>query len=152
MNGQGTPKLVKKMGRLVAKTGGIVKFDLKAFSEPVHRALCGVTNKSILQNFALLAETLPFENQLYPPLMATTLLVPHYVDEFEVGQIAHFLKDLDRPSIEYSLLIFHPDHLMTDLPVTPLDQVQRCFDIVKKVLGKRPHIGNLGLLQGQLRL
>jgi pyruvate formate lyase activating enzyme len=84
--------------------------------------------------------------------MATTLLVPHYIDEFEVTKIARFLKDLNKPSIEYSLLIFHPRHLMQDLPFTPLDQAQRCYDAVKRVLGKPPHIGNIGLLKGRLRL
>jgi pyruvate formate lyase activating enzyme len=100
----------------------------------------------------MLAENFEFENKDYPSLMATTLLVPHYVDEFEVGQIARFLKELNEPAIEYSLLVFHPRHLMKDLPVTPLRQVQRCYDAVKRELGKPPNVGNLGLLAGTLKL
>ena len=152
MNGQGNPTLMKKMGKLVEGSGGIIKFDLKAFSEPVYTALSGVSKKACYDNFTMLANTLSFEDKDYPPLMATTLLVPHYVDEFEVTQIARFLKKLNKPSIEYSLLIFHPRHLMRDLPVTPLDQAQRCYDAVKRELGKSPHIGNIGLLRGRLRL
>jgi pyruvate formate lyase activating enzyme len=150
MNGYGNPSLIKKMGTQAAESGGIIKFDLKAFSSPLHRALCGVSNEEILSNFSLLAETLPFDEMEYPPLMATTLLVPYYIDETEVAQIARFIKELNQPSIEYSLLIFHPDHLMRDLPVTPIEQAQRCYDAAKKELGKPPHIGNLRLLGGKI--
>ncbi len=152
MNGHGNPRLMKKMGRLVEAVGGIIKFDLKAFSDPIYQALSGVPKKPSFDNFKMLADLLTFEEREYPSLMATTLLVPHYVDENEVTQIAQFLKELNQPSIEYSLLIFHPHHLMKDLPPTPLDQVQRCYDAVKRELGKSPHIGNLHLLAGRLRL
>lgn len=152
MNGHGNPSLMKKMGKLAEESGGIIKFDLKAFSEPIYRALSGVPKRASYDNFKMLAETLSFDDRDYPPLMATTLLVPYYVDESEVTQIAKFLKNLNQPSIEYSLLIFHPRHLMSDLPVTPLKQAQRCYDAVKQELNKPPHVGNLGLLTGQLRL
>jgi pyruvate formate lyase activating enzyme len=152
MNGHGNPSLMKKMGSLVERSGGIIKFDLKAYSEPIYHALCGVSKHPSFENFTMLADNLEFENRDYPPLMATTLLVPHYIDEYEVGQIARFIKELNEPTIEYSLLVFHPRHLMKDLPATPLQQVQRCYDVVKKVLGKPPHVGNLGLLAGRLKL
>jgi len=151
MNGHGTPALMKRMANLVADTGGIIKFDLKAYTETVNRALCGVSNRMVLKNFAMLAEILPFDERDYPQLMATTLLVPYYVDEYEVEQIAKFISSLGRPNIEYSLLVFHPDHLMADLPVTPIEQAQRCYDAAKRHLDK-VHVGNLGLLGGCLRL
>lgn len=151
MNGHGSSSLMRKMGFLAEESGGIIKFDLKAYSEQLHRALCGVSNQTILKNFAMLADSLSFKNKYYPPLMATTLLVPYYVDEIEVAQIARFIRNLN-PSIEYSLLIFHPDHLMRDLPATPLKQVQRCYDAAKRELGRPVHVGNLHLLAGKLRL
>jgi pyruvate formate lyase activating enzyme len=151
MNGNANPILMKKAGLLAAESGGIIKFDLKAYSPSINRALCGVSNEPTFKNFTMLAETLPFEGRSHSPLMATTLLVPHYIDEQEVKQIAKFIKELNQPAIEYSLLIFHPQHLMRDLPVTPLAQAQRCYDAAKKYLDK-VHIGNLGLLGGKLRL
>jgi pyruvate formate lyase activating enzyme len=151
MNGNAKHSLMRKAGLLVAESGGIVKFDLKAYSPSLNRALCGVSNETTFKNFTMLVETLPFENRSHTPLMATTLLVPYYVDEYEVSQIAKFIKELNQPSIEYSLLIFHPQHLMRDLPVTPLEQAQRCYDTAKEHLDK-VHIGNLGLLGGRLRL
>lgn len=151
MNGNAKPSLMRKAGLLSAESGGIIKFDLKTHSPSLNRALCGVSNEMVLKNFTMLADTLPFETRSYTPLMATTLLVPHYVDDFEVAQISKFIKELNQPSIEYSLLIFHPQHLMRDLPVTPLAQAQRCYDAAKEHLDK-VHIGNLGLLGGRLRL
>ncbi|MCJ7456561.1 radical SAM protein, partial [Candidatus Bathyarchaeota archaeon] len=79
-----------------------------------------------------------------PLLTATTLLVPGYVDVLEVEKIAIFLADLDR-KIPYSLLVFHPDFMMSDLPVTPYRQVQDCYRAAKKHLAS-VNIGNLATL------
>jgi len=68
-----------------------------------------------------------------------------------VEKISKFMKELNQPSIEYSLLIFHPQHLMRDLPITPLAQAQRCYDAAKEHLEK-VNVGNLGLLGGRLCL
>jgi pyruvate formate lyase activating enzyme len=77
-------------------------------------------------------------------LTATTLLVPGYVDAYEVKAIAEFIADLD-PSIPYSLLIFHPHFHMMDLPVTPIRQVIECYKAARRHL-KRVHVGNLHLI------
>ena len=151
LNGNANPAMLKKAATLAVETGGILKFDLKAYSDPLNRALSGVSNRASLRNFAMLADSLPFDDSTYPPLMATTLLVPYYVDENEVAAIAQFLENLNRPTLEYSLLVFYPKHLMADLPVTPLRQVQRCYDAAKQHM-KRVHVGNQGLLRGRLSL
>ncbi|HID17306.1 TPA: radical SAM protein, partial [Candidatus Bathyarchaeota archaeon] len=79
-----------------------------------------------------------------PVLTATTLLVPGYVDELEVKRIAEFIASLN-PEIPYSLLVFHPDFAMRDLPVTPKEQAFKCYRTAKKFL-KNVNIGNLHLL------
>jgi pyruvate-formate lyase-activating enzyme len=33
------------------ESGGCTEFDLKAWSEPVHLALCGVSNERAMRNF-----------------------------------------------------------------------------------------------------
>jgi pyruvate formate lyase activating enzyme len=50
-NGSMNESLLKQMLLLSLRTGGIVKFDLKAWDEGAHLALTGVTNKRTLQNF-----------------------------------------------------------------------------------------------------
>jgi pyruvate formate lyase activating enzyme len=77
-------------------------------------------------------------------LGATTLLVPHYVDEEEVSSIAKFIAELD-DTIPYNLLVFHPDFMMRDLPITPERQVLNCYKAAKKYL-RRVTVSNLHLL------
>jgi len=52
---------------------------------------------------------------LSPPVIASTLLVPGYVDADEVGRIADFIAKLN-PAIPYVLLGFAPQFLFPDLP------------------------------------
>jgi len=143
-NGCGNPKLVEEACRLSLVSGGIVKFDLKAFSRELSYALSGVDNREAYRNFEHLYYKFYSDRVEVPLLMATTLLVPGYVDEYEVESIARFLADLN-PDIPYSLLVFHPDYAMRDLPVTPPKHVRRCYEVASKHL-RRVHIGNLTLL------
>jgi pyruvate formate lyase activating enzyme len=77
-------------------------------------------------------------------LTATTLLVPGYVDATEISQIARFISGLN-PEIPYSLLLFHPDFYMSDLPYTPRRQLDSCLEAARKYL-KNVHVGNIQLL------
>jgi pyruvate formate lyase activating enzyme len=139
-NGSGHPALVRKAAELASASGGTVKFDLKTSRSRLSLALCGVENRRTYENFSLLARLFPREDLL----TATTLLVPYYVDAKEIGEIARFIARQDR-NIPYSLLIFHPDYLMTDLPVTPRAQAEACFKEARRYLSK-VNMGNLQLL------
>ena len=144
-NGCGNPLLVKRAAELAYKSGGNIKFDLKCWSEELSEALCGVSNRAAFDNLRMVAEEFK-PLRVSPPLItATTLLVPGYVDEYEVEQISSFLADID-PQIPYSLLVFHPDYLLTDLPVTSATQVERCFQAARRHL-KRVNVGNIELLR-----
>ncbi len=140
-NGCGHPALVQKAAELSARSGGTVKFDLKAFHPHIAHALCGVPNRRALENFQRVHAQFPQSDVL----TATTLLVPFYTDKTEVEQIARFIADCS-PDIPYSLLIFHPDFYLKDLPVTPRRQVEECYRVARKYL-KRVNIGNEHLLQ-----
>lgn len=142
-NGIGNENLVRKIADLVLKSRGIIKFDLKAFDENLSFALSGVSNKKAYENFEMIAkEFLPKAN--YPLLTATTLLVPGYVDKFEVEKIAKFVASLDR-KIPYSLLVFFPAFYMEDLPITPKDWALECLEVAKKYL-ENVNLGNKHLL------
>jgi pyruvate formate lyase activating enzyme len=132
------------MADLSLESGGLIKFDLKAWHDSIHHALCGVTNKQTLENFKVLSEL--GKRRPEPPfLIASTLLVPGYVDEVEVAGIAGFLAELN-PEIPYSLLAFYPHFYLQDLPSTSRNHALRCREIAKKAGLKRVHIGNLHLL------
>jgi pyruvate formate lyase activating enzyme len=143
-NGCGNPKLVRRAAKLSLESGGNIKFDLKCIDENLSLALSGVSNKRAYENFEMVAREFYEQRSSIPLLTATTLLVPGYVDALEVEGIASFIADLN-PEIPYSLLVFHPDFLMSDLPVTPKNQVKECYKTAKRHL-KQVHIGNIGLL------
>ncbi len=143
-NGAGNPALVRQAAELSLESGGIVKFDLKCWDENLALALCGVSTRPSFDNFRLLAEEF-LPRARHPLLTATTLLVPGYVDEEEVGEIAEFIASFS-PDIPYSLLVFHPAYCLADLPTTPLDQVIRCYRAVVEAGLRRVHVGNLHLL------
>jgi len=143
-NGSMHPALLRQMAELSLNSGGCIKFDLKAWSEPIYIALCGVSNKRTLDNFRLLAGYI--KRRPSPPLLvASTLLVPGYVGKEEVAGIAGFISSLD-PDIPYALLAFHPDFLMTDLPVTSKQQAMECLEAARVAGLSRVRLGNIHLL------
>ena len=132
------------MANLSLESGGCIKFDLKAWDEGIHHALCGVTNKKTLENFKVLSEMVSHRPEP-PMLIASTLLVPGYVDEAEVAGIAGFIAELN-PEIPYSLLAFYPHFYLQDLPTTSRSHALRCKEIAEQAGLKRVHLGNLHLL------
>ncbi|MFQ5799249.1 MAG: radical SAM protein [Bacteroidota bacterium] len=144
-NGSMSPELLDKMMSLSLESGGCVKFDLKATDKNIHRALCGVDNSRTLENFAATAKRIA-ERPEPPPLVASTLLVPGYIDAQEVKAIASFIAELD-PNIPYALLGFHGDFLMTDLPPTSWKQAESSLAAAKAVGLKRVRLGNVHTLR-----
>jgi pyruvate formate lyase activating enzyme len=144
-NGDGHPKLVEKLAEIVYKSGGNIKFDFKAWNQNLHQALTGRKNSNVLNNIKLVYEKLEKNNDRNVPMLGiSTLLVPYYLDKSEIENISKFVARLD-PEIPYSLLIFHPDFKMKDLPITPLKQVREAYITAEKVLNN-VRVGNLHLL------
>ncbi|MDI6868705.1 MAG: radical SAM protein [Coprothermobacterota bacterium] len=143
-NGSMNPKILLRMAELSLETGGCIKFDLKTYSENLHFALCGVSNRRTLENFALLARMSRLRPDL-PLLIASTLLIPGYVDGEEVEKIASFIASLN-PDIPYSLLAFYPQFRMEDLPTTSRRQAEEAMEAAKKAGLRNVHLGNVHLL------
>jgi pyruvate formate lyase activating enzyme len=143
-NGSVREPFLSMMAKLSLKSGGCIKFDLKAWDEGIHRALCGVTNRQTFKNFQTLSKWTAQRPE--PPLLiASTLLVPGYVDESEVGKIAAFIASLN-PDIPYSLLAFYPQFYLNDLPTTSKSHALRCKASAEKAGLKNVRIGNVQLL------
>ena len=143
-NGSMHPELLDEMMELALNSGGCVKFDLKAWNPYLHMALTGVTNQRTLDNFARAAKTIE-RRSTPPPLIASSLLIPGYIDEKEISAMAKFIADLN-PEIPYSLLAFHPQFYMSDLPVTSKQLAIRCYQAAQDAGLKRVRIGNVHLL------
>ena len=138
MSSQNVHLIVNKL--LSFESGGCVKFDLKAYDENVHLALTGVTNRRTLENFRRLA-ALSIKRPDPPFLIASTLLVPGYVDEIEISNLSRFIAELN-PAIPYTLLGYYPHFYMTDLPRASWKHAQRCVGICREAGLLRVKLGN----------
>jgi pyruvate formate lyase activating enzyme len=143
-NGSVHPRLLDRAVELSLRSGGCIKFDLKAFDENLHLALTGVSNQRTLQNFGRVARRIS-ERPDPPLLVAATLLVPGYVTAEEVGRIARFIADLD-PSIPYALLGFHPHFFVPDLPRTSVRHAREAEAAARAAGLTRVRLGNRHLL------
>jgi len=144
-NGSMHPSLLRQAAAIALDSGGCIKIDLKAWDEGLHLALCGVSNRRTLENFRLLAEYARARPS--PPLLvASTLLVPGFVDRQEVSRLAGFIASVD-PDIPYSLLAFAPQFMMSDLPTTSRRHAEECLAEAKARGLKRVRIGNVNLLR-----
>jgi pyruvate formate lyase activating enzyme len=143
-NGAMQEPYLSMMSEVTLKSGGSIKFDLKAWDEGLHKALCGVSNRKTLDNFRALSKLLP-ERPDPPFLIASTLLVPGYVDEQEIHSIAQYIAGLD-PTIPYSLLAFYPSFYLRDLPTTSQTHALRCEAVARGAGLERVHVGNIHLL------
>jgi pyruvate formate lyase activating enzyme len=143
-NGCGSSSLVRKAAKLSLESGGNIKFDLKAATPSLSLALSGVDNAKAFENFKIIAKEFYDKRPDIPVLMASTLLVPDYVNAVEVEQIAQFIAEIN-PDIPYSLLAFYPHFEMKDLPPTSQAHASKCYQVAKKYLN-RVHVGNLHIL------
>jgi pyruvate formate lyase activating enzyme len=144
-NGSMHEGLLDEMILLSLKSGGCIKFDLKAWDENLHIALTGITNKRTIHNFSRVGEKIGLR-PVPPLLIASTLLVPGYIDEDEIRSLAGFVASIS-PDIPYSLLAFHPHFYMSDMPVTQKSMAQKCLGAAREAGLRNVRIGNLHLLK-----
>lgn len=143
-NGMMAGKYLDQAVELSLKTGGCIKFDLKAFDDHLNRALTGISNRPVLENFSRAAGRFQ-ERSGNPLVIASTLLVPGYIEKDEVFQIAKFIAGIN-PDIPYSLLAFAPQFYMSDMPFTPARQAKEAEEAAYEAGLRNVHIGNRHLL------
>ena len=143
-NGTSHPKLLDAAVQRCLDTGGCIKFDLKAFDEGLHIALTGISNRRTLENFARAAQR-HHERPHLPLVVASTLLVPGYVDADQVGKLARFIAALN-PQIPYALLAFAPHFYMADLPCTSVRHAEEAEAAARAAGLVNLRVGNRHLL------
>lgn len=143
-SGTARPTVLDHAVGLSLETGGCIKFDVKAFSEPLARALTGASNATVLDNFRRAARRI--RERPDPPLVvASTLLVLGYVEAAEVGRIARFIASID-PEIPYVLLAFAPHFVLGDLPPTSARLASEALAAARAEGLIRVRLGNVHLL------
>jgi pyruvate formate lyase activating enzyme len=138
------PKLLQRAMQYAMDSSGCIKFDLKAFDPSLHLALTGVSNQRTLENFARVGECFKERPEL-PQVIASTLLVPGYIEADEVSKIASYIASIN-PDIPYSLLAFAPNFFMSDLPCTSISQAIAAQEAARQAGLTNVHIGNRHLL------
>ena len=143
-NGSVDGRYLERMAKLSLDSGGCIKFDLKAWTESVHIGLTGVTNERTLANFRYCAGMV--KKRPEPPfLIASTLLVPGYVDTDEVARTAEFIASLD-PDIPYALLAFHPQFYFDDVRPTSRREAEEALGAARGAGLRNVRLGNIHLL------
>lgn len=143
-DGAVNPGLLDRMVDLSLKSGGCIKFDLKAWDDNLHKAMTGVTNRRTLENFRRAGGRIK-ERPVPPLVIASTLIVPGYIDEDEVRNIARFISSIS-PDIPYSLLAFYPHFYMSDMPLTSRVVAERCLKAAHDEGVRNVRLGNVHLL------
>lgn len=143
-NGMAHPKLLDAAVRYAFDTGGCIKFDLKSFDEEIHLALSGVSNRRTLKNFAR-AGCRYAERPEIPLVIASTLLVPGYIEAGQVSKIAHFIASVN-PDIPYALLGFAPNFYMSDITCTSSHQAEAAHAAAVDAGLTNVRVGNRHLL------
>jgi pyruvate formate lyase activating enzyme len=143
-NGYWTKEFALQATNLSFASGGNIKVDLKTWDENLNTALCGVSNRPSLDRFKMIGERFYRKRADLPILTASTLLIPGYIDEEEVTNLARFIAQTD-PRIPYTLLAFYPQYTLTDLPTTSRELAHTCLDAAQQHL-RNVRIGNPHLL------
>jgi len=145
-NGSMNRRYFKRIAELSYESGGCVKIDLKAWNATLSKALCGTDNSWTLNNFRWLADyQRGLKDRGIPLLIASTLMIPGYVEKEEVSQIAGFIASLD-DRIPYSLLAFSPNFEMKDLPLVNERIATECVDAAKDAGLRNVRLGNAHLI------
>ena len=145
-NGSMNRRYMREMADLSYASGGCIKIDLKTWNTRLNRALCGTDNRWTLNNFRWLADySARREDRGVPLVVASTLMIPGYIEEEEVTELAGFIASLDC-GIPYSLLAFSPAFQMMDLPGTSEAEAEACLKAAKAAGLKRVRLGNAHLV------
>jgi pyruvate formate lyase activating enzyme len=143
-NGMMHPRLLDVAVQYSLDSGGCVKFDLKAFDDELHLTLTSVSNRRTLENFVRAARRFGERLELLL-VVASTLLVPGYVEPEQVGKIASFIASIDA-RIPYALLAFAPNFYLHDLPFTSTNHALKAEAAARAAGLLNVRIGNRHLL------
>ncbi len=137
-NGQVNMELFRKAIELSKVSGGIVKIDIKAGTPQMYKALTDGDFEIVKRAIQEVARHFK-ERPEVPLLNVSLLVVPGYIDEIEVEAMCKFLNEVC-PEAPVSLLAFHPDYMMTDLPPTS----RRHMDVVVRIVKEYGFVYNVG--------
>ncbi|MBI4999328.1 AmmeMemoRadiSam system radical SAM enzyme, partial [Candidatus Gottesmanbacteria bacterium] len=131
-NGYQTPETIKEMAKFV----DAANIDLKSFSDEFYQKICGARLAPVLEAIKLM-----YKAGIW--LEITTLVVPGQNDsEKELNQIAKFIAKVDK-NIPWHISRFHPEYKMLDAEPTPIETLEKAYQIGKKAGLNYVYLGNV---------
>jgi len=127
------PKPLEKLCEVI----DAANVDLKGFDDSVYRKLNSGKLQPILETLKILKKRgVWFE--------ITNLIVPTYTDNLDtIRRMCDWLVDNLGPDYPIHFSRFHPDHLLTDLPWTPLETLVKARGVAIRAGLRYPYIGNV---------
>jgi len=111
--------------------------DLKGFDDAVYGKLNSGRLQPILDTLKVVKD-----NGVWFEI--TNLIVPTYTDDLGViRKMCDWLVDNIGPDYPIHFSRFHPNHLLTDLPWTPIETLVKARDIAGRAGLRYPYIGNV---------
>jgi pyruvate formate lyase activating enzyme len=114
-----------------------IKIDLKGFSEDFYRKVCSAELGPVLRSIKQVAGSgthLEIVNLVVPTLNDSEYLLTELV-KWVVGELG--------PDVPVHFTRFHPDYKLLNLPPTPVDTLERAYDIARTKGMHYPYVGNV---------
>jgi pyruvate formate lyase activating enzyme len=135
-NGYDTPESVAMMGEFL----DCITVDFKGSAEPEFtRKYIGVPNpKPIFDTLIEIRDKTKIHTEI------TDLIVPQVGDSLEhAKKLSKFLYDNFGPEMPIHFLRFHPDYKMMEFPPTPVETLEKHYEIAKKAGLQYVYLGNV---------
>ncbi|MBU1319315.1 MAG: AmmeMemoRadiSam system radical SAM enzyme [candidate division Zixibacteria bacterium] len=114
-----------------------VKVDLKSFSEQYYKDIVNGELKPVLESIKLIHKNGKWLELVY-------LVVPTLNDsDEEFRNLCRWVRDELSPDVPIHFTRFHPTYLMTNLPPTPVETLERAFAIAQDEGLNFPYVGNV---------
>ncbi|MFP4168615.1 MAG: AmmeMemoRadiSam system radical SAM enzyme [Desulfonatronovibrionaceae bacterium] len=132
-NGFQSPDCLKELGPYI----DAANIDLKAFTEDFYRDYCGARLEPVLK-------TLKKIKELGWWLEITTLVITDLNDSGEeLKRIAGFIAEELGSEVPWHISRFHPTYKMTDRPSTPVERLEKAWELGKEAGLQFVYTGNV---------
>lgn len=123
--------------RQLCRVVDAIKIDLKGFNREFYRRVCSAERDPVLESIKTI-------HQEGIHLEIVNLVVPTLNDDLdELRELARWVRDNVGPDVPLHFTRFYPMYKLTNLPPTPVETLERAYDIAKKEGLHYVYVGNV---------